>query len=316
MIRSKIKEEKVAGQYQHLGDSSKKVVLRAGGVMHSSEDGKPRENEEGTWSVKSGEVHISVDGHNFIFEIKDNGNLQVVALLNNGVREDVSERIKKAFILKRIIADSDKPKATPGQMVQGWWLLCFIVLVVASLIYQSCWPVWEAASKSVEIADPIVEIADPIVEIADPIVEKAIRRQLKKPTGELNMTELEKVTELRLNVTQITDEGLNEVIKLPKLRGLSLWDTKITDAGLKEVIKLKHLSYLNLGGTKITDAGLKELAKLKSLNELNIRYTRITDAGLKELAKCKQLEKLHLGHTQITDTDALRKALPKCKIGP
>jgi len=336
MTRSKIKEEKVAGQYQHLGDPSKKVVLRAGGVMHSSEDGKPRENEAGTWSVKTGEAHISVDGHNFIFEIKDNGNLQVVALLDKSVREDVSERIKKAFILKRIIADSGKPKATLSQMVQGRWLLCFIVLVLASLIYQSCWPVRETASKSVEIADPIVEIADPIVEIADPIVEiadpiveiadpiveiadpiveKAIRVSLRKFAGELNMTELEKVTELRLNVTQITDEGLNEVIKLPKLRGLSLWDTKITDAGLKEVIKLKHLSYLNLGGTKITDAGLKELAKLKSLTELNLRYTQITDAGLKELAKCKQLEKLHLGHTQITDTDALRKALPKCKIG-
>ena len=308
MTRSKIKEERVVGQYQHLGDPSKKVVLRAGGVMHSSEDGKPRENEAGTWSVKKDEVHICVDGHNFIFEIKDNDNLQVVALLNNGIREDASERIKKAFILKRIIADSDKPKATPSQMVQGWWLLCFIVLVLVSFIYQSCWPVWETASKSVEIADPIVEIADPIV-------EKAIRVSLRKFAGELNMTELEKVTELRLNVTQITDEGLNEVIKLPKLRGLSLWDTKITDAGLKEVIKLKHLSYLNLGGTKITDAGLKELAKLKSLTELNIRYTRITDAGLKELAKCKQLEKLHLGHTQITDTDALRKALPNCKIG-
>jgi len=153
------------------------------------------------------------------------------------------------------------------------------------------------------------------VNIADPIVEKEIRRQLKKPTGELNRADLEKVTKLSLNVTQITDEGLNEVIKLPKLRGLALWDTKITDAGLKEVIKLKHLNYLNLGGTKITDAGLKELAKLKNLTELNLRYTQITDAGLKELAKCKQLEKLHLGHTQITDTDALRKALPKCKIG-
>ena len=73
--------------------------------MHSSEDGKPRENEGGTWSVKTGEVHISVDGDNFIFEIKGNGNLQVVALLDNGVREDAPERIKKGFILKRIIAE-------------------------------------------------------------------------------------------------------------------------------------------------------------------------------------------------------------------
>ena len=57
-------------------------------------------------------------------------------------------------------------------------------------------------------------------------------------------------------------------------------------------------------------------ADLKKVTGLSLDDTQITDAGLKELAKCKQLEKLHLGHTQITDTDALRKALPKCKIGP
>jgi hypothetical protein len=32
------------------------MVLRAGGIMHSSEHGKPSEDEEGTWSVKTGEV--------------------------------------------------------------------------------------------------------------------------------------------------------------------------------------------------------------------------------------------------------------------
>ena len=340
MTRSKIKEERVAGQYQHLGDPSKKVVLRAGGVMHSSEDGKPRENEAGTWSVKTGEVHICVDGHNFIFEIKDNDNLQVVALLNNGVREDASERIKKAFILKRIIADSDKPKATPGQMVQGWWLLFFILLVLASLLYQSCWPVWETASKSVEIADPIVEIADPIVEIADPIVEKAIRVSLRKFAGELTEADLERVKtlefinssitnegvmeaaklkqleKLSLSHTKITDECLKEVAKLPSLKDLGLWDTKITDAGLKEVAKLTQLEALNLGGTKITNRGLAEVSKLTKLTYLNLRYiSRITDAGLKELAKLEKLEKLYLGHTQITNTAELQKALPKCKIG-
>ena len=333
MRRSKIKEEKVAGQYQHLGDPSKKVVLRAGGVMHSSEDGKPRENEGGTWSVKTGEVHISVDGDNFIFEIKGNGNLQVVALLDNGVREDAPERIKKGFILKRIIADSDKPKetsdkpkATPGQMVQGCWLLCFIVLVVASFIYQSCWPVRETASKSVEIADPIVE--------------KAIRVSLRKFAGELTEADLERVRtlefinssitnegvkeaaklkqleKLSLSHTKITDECLKEVAKLPRLKDLGLWDTRITDAGLKEVAKLTQLEVLNLGGTKITNRGLKNVSKLTKLTYLNLRYiSRITDAGLKELAKLEKLEHLYLGHTQITDTAELQKALPKCEIG-
>ena len=63
--------------------------------MHSSEHGKSSEDEEGIWSVKKGEVHISVDGDNFIFEIKGDGNLQVVALLNNGVLENAPERIEE-----------------------------------------------------------------------------------------------------------------------------------------------------------------------------------------------------------------------------
>ena len=343
MTRSKIKEEKVAGQYQHLGDPSKKVVLRAGGVMHSSEDGKPRENEEGTWSVKSGEVHISVDGHNFIFEIKDNGNLQVVALLGNSVREDVSERIKKAFILKRIIADSGKPKATPSQMVQGRWLLCFIVLVLASLIYQSCWPVRETASKSVVIADPIVEIADPIVEIADPIVEKTVRRLIKKPVGRLTEADLEKVTKSFLGRTDITDAGLKDVAKLQQLEGLWLTGTKITNAGLKDVAKLQKLTRLGLRETEITDAGLLEVAKLQKLEQLNLISTKITDEGLIKVAKLQKLKTLFLASTQITDEGLvmvaklqnlrslglnntkvtavgvadLQKALPNCRIiGP
>ena len=147
MRRSKIKEEEVAGQYHHLGDPSKKMILRAGGVMHSSEDGKPRENEKGTWSVKKSEVHISVDGDNFIFEIKGNGNLQVVALLNNGVREDAPERIKKGFILKRIAAE----KVESEENDEGddelsfpipWWLWV-IKIVFIWPIYWPCWLVWK-----------------------------------------------------------------------------------------------------------------------------------------------------------------------------
>jgi hypothetical protein len=39
--------------------------------------------------------------------------------------------------------------------------------------------------------------------IADPIVEKAIRKELKKPTGELTEVDLEKVTKLDLYNNQL-----------------------------------------------------------------------------------------------------------------
>ena len=133
--------------------------------------------------------------------------------------------------------------------------------------------------------------------IADPIVEKAVRNNfsVKKPTGELTKADLEKVTILVLNNTQITDAGLKEVAKMQTLRTLRLDRTQITDEGLKDVAKLKKLDSLFLDSTQITDAGLKELAKLQKLEDLNLNDTSVTKAGVAEL----------------------QKALPKCAIsGP
>ena len=48
--------------------------------------------------------------------------------------------------------------------------------------------------------------------IADPIVEKAVRKELKKPTGELTKADLEKVTKLVLFANRLTDvKGLEKL---------------------------------------------------------------------------------------------------------
>ena len=129
--------------------------------------------------------------------------------------------------------------------------------------------------------------------ITNPIVEKAIRKELKKPTGELAEADLAKVTLLSL------DDG-----------------PKITDADLKELAKLQQLKVLNLGDTEITDVGLKEVAKCNQLTLLDLEATQITDVGLKDVAKLKQLKSLVLASTKITKAGVaeLQKALPKCEI--
>ena len=104
--------DKVIGEYAMLGDPSKKMVLRAGGISFSSEDGKPSEDEEGTWYMKNGDVHITSDGEIYIFEVNGNGNLQVTARLKNGVREDAPERMRRHMILKKIKPDT---KGTPSK---------------------------------------------------------------------------------------------------------------------------------------------------------------------------------------------------------
>ena len=88
------------------------------------------------------------------------------------------------------------------------------------------------------------------VNIADPIVEKAIRKSLKKPTGELTKADLEKVTRLSLKNNQLTE--------VPK--DLEFADNKLTD--VKGLEKLTQLSVLFLDGNPdLTKAQIDQLQK-------------------------------------------------------
>ncbi len=69
------------------------------------------------------------------------------------------------------------------------------------------------------------------------VIEAAIRRTIKKPTGELTKADLEKVTTLGFNSTKITDAGIKDIAKLQKLERLWLSDAKITRKGAFELSK-------------------------------------------------------------------------------
>ena len=120
------------------------------------------------------------------------------------------------------------------------------------------------------------------------IVEKAIRKELKKPTGELTQVDLEKVTKLFLSGNQLTE--------VPK--------------GLEKLTKLEAL---NLANNQLTD--VKGLEKLTQLKTLHLSYNKLT--GVKGLEKLTHLEYLGLeSNPDLTKAqiDQLQKALPKCKI--
>ena len=97
--------------------------------------------------------------------------------------------------------------------------------------------------------------------IINPTIEGVIRRNIKKPTGELTKADLERLTSLNCFGIAMTDAGLKELAKLKQLKTLILIDTKIMDAGLKEVAKLQKLKVLGLNGTKVTYAGVAQLKK-------------------------------------------------------
>ena len=96
------------------------------------------------------------------------------------------------------------------------------------------------------------------VNIADPIVEKAIREKLKKPTGELAVADLEKVTYLNLGANKLTDvKGLE---KLTQLTNLNLMENQLTDVkGLEKLTKLESLKLDD--NPDLTKAQIDELQK-------------------------------------------------------
>jgi Leucine-rich repeat (LRR) protein len=83
--------------------------------------------------------------------------------------------------------------------------------------------------------------------------------------------------------TDIGDEGLRRLARLPKLRALFIDNTRITDAGLAYLETLS-LRRLGLNSTAISDASIPQLAKLRNLERLDVEGAGLTEAGLSRLA--------------------------------
>ena len=139
-------------------------------------------------------------------------------------------------------------------------------------------------------------------------IEAAIRKQIKKPTGELTKADYEKVTRLSIFRKQLTDvKGLE---KLTKLKTLGLSDNQLTDVtGLE---KLTKLTGLWLAGNQLTELP-KGLEKLTQLTRLNLPGNKLTD--VKGLEKLTQLTWLELGSNQMTDVKGLENLTQLTYLG-
>ena len=91
------------------------------------------------------------------------------------------------------------------------------------------------------------------------VIEAAIRYELKNPTGELTKADYEKVTQLGLHRSHLT-EIPKELEKLNQLKTLWLSDNQLTD--VKGLEKFTQLTDLNLwNNPDLTKAQIAELQK-------------------------------------------------------
>ena len=119
------------------------------------------------------------------------------------------------------------------------------------------------------------------------------------------------------SASNINDDTLAQLEKLPGLKFVGLRSARITDAGLDHLAKLKDLEVLDLEGTPVTDAGIEKLADLGRLYRILLNRTSVTDQVTITLAKIKTLRSIALKQTSVSagSLDTLQAALgPQCEI--
>jgi len=130
--------------------------------------------------------------------------------------------------------------------------------------------------------------------IDDQIVEQAVRRELNLSRRELTKNDLEKIKELHLVGSELT-EIPNSLKQLTQLAHLGLNSNKLKETG--ELEKFTHLTKLELANNALTNT--KGLEKLTELKELHLSINKLTNA--KGLEKLTQLNVLDLSNNELTD---------------
>jgi Leucine-rich repeat (LRR) protein len=109
----------------------------------------------------------------------------------------------------------------------------------------------------------------------------------------------EKLTELLLDSTLTTDQGLVHLASLKALRKLGLGNTSVRGEGFSYLKDLESLTQVSLGGAPVTDSGLKQLALIRNLERLSLNHSDITNEGISQLKNLKKLTHLNLAEPTL-----------------
>ena len=93
---------------------------------------------------------------------------------------------------------------------------------------------------------------------------------------------------LQMANSDVNDDTLMLLVGLNRLRELDLNDSQITDAGLVEISKLPNVHDLRLARTKITDEGFRQyLLSKESLMNLDLTATSVASKTVREWKAAK-----------------------------
>ena len=205
----------------------------------------------------------------------------------------------------------------------GRWLLAAVVLVCVAGLFVVCLPLHrqQTAARAVERFGGTISWVQQgptwLVELlgeermqifATPVSVHFNECQLNNDNARRLKDHLKQFPELDQLIvigTELTDQGLAELVSSSDLRVLWLDGTNVTDEGLKHLRFCPRLLVLGLSVSQITDKGIDQLLRLKKLEYLLLDHTAVTDRGVIRLQKLKNLTYLSLSNTDVSD-DAIR----------
>lgn len=133
------------------------------------------------------------------------------------------------------------------------------------------------------------------------------------------LSKLEDLRYLSLANTCYKDADLALLKNMQKLENLNLQETEITNDALKELITLPKLKILRLKeNPQLTNDAIEYLIKIQSIEELEIHGTSIDQSGLNELLRKLSLNEVIISIYQdnysYTELEAISRETPNCVI--
>jgi serine/threonine protein kinase len=111
------------------------------------------------------------------------------------------------------------------------------------------------------------------------------------------------ITELTLSESALSDEDLKDIGNFQGLRYLDISATDVSDNCLVYLNRLPKLNSLNVGYNRITEAGILKVRRLLDLKELRTAELKTVSKLIENLKGSKQLEYLRFTRSNLTPSD-------------
>lgn len=212
-----------------------------------------------------------------------------------------------------LVKGEDKVKSNERNFAPFAVMLLLVVLIggtaamVSSFLDRPALP--EQPTGVATESETVDEKWDRAVKIMDtnimPAYSSIAEADLKRLRGGGDLLQGE--PDLVLRGTGVTDGDLVKLSSCDKLGELDLSETRISDAAIPYVVQANSIRKLLLNGVKLEPSSLGRLASMPLLEELQLDNSGLTDAHLDVLSRLRRLRILKVSNNRAITDGGVRK---------